>query len=70
MDNELLGRQSAKAEARALLPLIGKDGNSVETLRALITIPPKFERALRAYAERHPEESHWIEEEKCGCATA
>lgn len=57
MDNDLLGRQSAKAEAWALLPLIGKNGDTVETLRALIAIPPRFERALRAYAERHPEES-------------
>jgi hypothetical protein len=61
MDNELLGRQSAKAEARALLPLVGKNGDTVETLRALICVQPKTERALRAFAQAHPEEAYFVD---------
>jgi len=53
MYNELLGRQSARAEARALLPL-HKDGNTVEEVRDLIAGPSRIEKRLRAFALANP----------------
>jgi hypothetical protein len=57
MEDELLGRQSAIAEARALYRMIGHGRNTVEALRELIRVPPKIERVLRAFAQAHPEEA-------------
>jgi hypothetical protein len=37
------------------------DGNTVEEHRELITVPPKTERVLRAFARAHPEEAYSIE---------
>ena len=45
--DELLGRQSAIAEARALYRMIG-DEHTVEELRELISISPETEAVLRA----------------------
>ena len=53
MSNEFLARQSAIAEAAALYRMIGPE-NSVEELRELISVPPKTERALRAFVKANP----------------
>ena len=42
MDDELLGRQSAFQEAKALYRMLG-DENAVEELHELIAVPPKIE---------------------------
>ena len=60
MDDELFGRQSALAEARALLPLLDH-GSGVEEVRRLIGVSPEAERVLRAFAQAHPEERAFIE---------
>jgi hypothetical protein len=57
----LLGRQSARAEALGLYRMLGHDGNTVEAIRELVSVPPKLERVLRAFAQAHPEEAHSIE---------
>lgn len=61
MDDELLGRQSAVAEARALYRMIGHGSNTADTLRELIAVPPLIEQVLRAFAQAHPEEAHSID---------
>ena len=60
MDDELLGRQSAFDEAKALYGMIGEE-NTVDELRELIAVPPRIECALRAFGRAHPEEAHSIE---------
>jgi hypothetical protein len=52
MDDELLGRRSAREEARSLYLMLGQDGNTAESLRELIAVPQRIERVLRAYAAR------------------
>lgn len=54
-------RQSAHAEARGLYRMLGHDGNTIKELRELIAVPPETERALRAFARAHAEDSPWIE---------
>jgi len=61
MEDELLGCQSASAEARALYRMIGHGRNTVESLRDLVAVQPKIERVLRAFAQAHPEEANGIE---------
>jgi hypothetical protein len=46
-DSFALGRQSAHEEARALYLMLGHDGNTVEAIRELISVPQKIEYALR-----------------------
>ena len=48
-------------EARALFNLVGKNGDTVETVRGLIGVSPAVEAALRAYAETYPEEREGTE---------
>lgn len=60
MDDELLGRQSAFDEAKALHGMTGEE-NTIEELRELIVVPPKIERALRAFTQARLQEVHWIE---------
>ena len=60
MEDELLGRQSAIAEARALYRMIGHGRNTIESLRELIAVPPKIERVLLAFAQAYPEEAYSI----------
>jgi hypothetical protein len=59
-DSFALGCQSARAEARALVPLL-RAGSTVEELRELISVAPRVEHALRAFALANPEEAHGIE---------
>jgi hypothetical protein len=59
-DSFALGRQSARAEARGLLPLL-LSGSTVKEIRELIAVPPRTERTLRAFARAHPEEAYFIE---------
>jgi hypothetical protein len=61
MEDELLGRQSARAEAIGLYRMVGHDGNTIEKTRELIAVPPRTERVLRAFARAHTENAHWIE---------
>ncbi|MFY9531443.1 MAG: hypothetical protein WBC04_12360 [Candidatus Acidiferrales bacterium] len=49
-------------EARALFTLIGRNGNTVEKIRALIAVPPEIEAVLRAYAVRYPEDGASVEQ--------
>jgi len=53
--------QSARAEARSLLPLL-LAGSTVEELCELISVSPKIERVLLAYVQAHAEDAHFIEE--------
>ena len=50
---------SAKNEARLLFAMIGRNGDTVETIRELIAVPPRTERLLKAYAEQNPIWSRW-----------
>ncbi|SRR6266851_7172352 len=59
-DSCALGCQSARAEARSLLPLL-LAGSTIEELRELISVAPRVEHALRAFALANPEEAHSIE---------
>lgn len=61
MDDELLGRQSAIAEARALCGMLQRGEETVESLRELIAVPARIERVLRAYALENPRDARWIE---------
>lgn len=61
MDDELLVvGQSALAEAKLLYRMIGPN-HRVEKLRELIAVPPKIEKALRAYMKESPQDAEWIE---------
>jgi hypothetical protein len=55
-----LGRQFPLAEAHGLYRMIQLEC-SVDELRELIAVPPNIERVLRAYANAHAEDAHWIE---------
>ena len=61
MDDELIGRQSAHDEARALYGMLLREESTVEEIRTLMEVPPRIERALRAFARAHAEDAHWIE---------
>jgi hypothetical protein len=52
---------AARIEARALLATVGKNGDTIETLRELISVPPDIEALLRAFARTHPAEGGEIE---------
>ncbi len=41
--------------------MVGRNGDSVETIRELIAVPAKVEAVLLAYAKRHPEDQQGIE---------
>jgi hypothetical protein len=60
-EDSRFGRQSAIAEAHAIYRMLGHDVNTVEELRELIAVPPKIERALRAFAKAHVQDAYWIE---------
>ena len=55
-----LGRLSAAAEARGLLPLL-QGGNTVEQIRDVIAVPEQIEKRLRAFVKAYPGNAHWIE---------
>src|ERR1700694_3653076 len=48
-------------EARGLFARIESSGDTVESIRELIAVPPKIEETLRRYARRHPEDAKGIE---------
>jgi hypothetical protein len=52
---------AARVEAKALFVMVGKNGDTVESLRELISVPPEIETLLRTYAQFHPVESREIE---------
>src|SRR6266851_178755 len=60
VDSFALGCQSARAEARSLLPLL-LAGSTVEAIRELIAVPARTETVLRAFARAHPENAAFIE---------
>lgn len=43
-----------KEEARALFGMIGRNGDSVESIRELISVPPKIRASLLKYARHRP----------------
>jgi hypothetical protein len=51
---------SVRAEAQSLFRLLGKDGNTVESLRELIAVPQGVIRNLRQYGESDPAEAYWV----------
>ena len=53
-----LGRLSAAAEARGLLPLL--EENTVEQIKDLVRVPPNIEKRLREFAAVYPEEQRMI----------
>jgi hypothetical protein len=50
-----------REEAVSLFALIGRNGDTVESVRELIAVPPRMEAALLLYAERNPEDARGIE---------
>jgi hypothetical protein len=48
-------------EARKLLMLVGRNDNTVESVRELIAVPPETEAALLLYAQENPEDAPGIE---------
>jgi hypothetical protein len=48
-------------EARKLLMLIGRNGDTIESIRDLIAVPPEIERTMRLFVLEHPEESGGVE---------
>jgi hypothetical protein len=50
---------SAREEARILFEMMQRSGDTVESIRELIVVPPEIEEAL--YARRHPEDAYGIE---------
>ena len=51
---------SPRQEARALFAMIGRNGDTVESIRKLIAVPPEIERLLRLYLHQHPEDTRGI----------
>ena len=49
-----------REEARSLFAMIGRNGDTVESIRELIAVPPNIEDALLLYAARHPEDAPGI----------
>jgi hypothetical protein len=41
--------------------MVGRNGDSVETIRELNAVPPEVEALLLAYAKRHPKDQQGIE---------
>ena len=52
---------SPRQEARALFAMIGRNGDTVESIRELIAVPPRIEHLLRLYLRQHPEDSDGVE---------
>jgi hypothetical protein len=52
---------AARVEAKALLALAGKNGDTIESLRELISVPSEIEAVLSAFARAYPEEEREIE---------
>lgn len=50
-----------REEAISLFALVGRNGDTVESVRELIAVPPRMEAALLLYAERNPEDALGIE---------
>jgi hypothetical protein len=48
-------------EARKLLLLVGRNGDTIESVRDLIAVPPEIERTMRLFVLQHPEESGGVE---------
>jgi hypothetical protein len=51
---------SPREEARALFVMVGRNGDTVDSIRELITVPPGIERTLCLYLLRHPEDSDGV----------
>jgi hypothetical protein len=47
--------------AQKLLMLVGRNGDTIESIRELIAVPPEIERTLRLFVLEHPEESDGVE---------
>jgi hypothetical protein len=41
--------------------MLSRNGDTVESIRALIAVPPKIEEALTLYARQHPEDAFGVE---------
>lgn len=50
-----------REEALSLFTLVGRNGDTVQSVRELIAVPPNIEAALWLYAERNPEDAQAIE---------
>jgi hypothetical protein len=50
-----------REEALCLFAMVGRNGDTVESVRELIAVPPRIEAALLLYAERNPEDALGIE---------
>lgn len=64
LDDDGLGgwsTQSASAEAQMLFAMVGRNGDTAESIRELIQIPAKIEAALRIYVRSFPEDAGGIE---------
>jgi hypothetical protein len=52
----------AATEARWFYRGIGRNGQSLASIRAAIVIPADVERELQTFAKRRPEEAWWVEQ--------
>jgi hypothetical protein len=50
-----------REEALSLFALVGRNGDTVESVRELIAVPHSIETALLLYAQRNPEDALGIE---------
>jgi hypothetical protein len=50
-----------REEALTLFALVGRNGDTVESVRELIAVPPRIEPALLLDAERNPEDARGVE---------
>jgi hypothetical protein len=51
----------ARSEARNLLALVGRNGDTVDSIRELIAVPSDIERTLRLFLRQYPEDSDGVE---------
>jgi len=50
-----------KEEARNLYAMMARSGDTIESIRDLIAVPPETEALLSLYAKHHPEDARGIE---------
>ena len=58
---EDLSTYHARLEAESLFAMLGRDGNTVDSIRKLIGLDAHAERVLRAFAAADPGEADWVE---------
>jgi hypothetical protein len=50
----------ARAEALSLFAMVGRNGETLESVRELIAVPSQTETKLLLFADENPEDAMWI----------